>query len=79
MSCVNSSIGIFVLENVVLATKIMVLGGLEPEILATMASGAGHLGKWPPSLLWDKTAMTLYPKIFIRACLNRVPNVMLVS
>ncbi len=42
MPCVNSSIGFLVLENVVLATKIMVLGGLEPEILAIIVSGVGH-------------------------------------
>ena len=37
----------------------MILGGLEPEILAILASGVGHFGKWPPSLLWDKAAMAL--------------------
>ncbi len=57
----------------------MVLGGLEPEIWAIIVSGVGHFGKWPPSLLWVKTAMALYPKIFIMACPNYVPNVMLVS
>ncbi len=46
--CVNSSIGFFVLANVVLATTIMVLGGLEPEILVITVSGVGHFGKWPP-------------------------------
>ncbi len=48
----------------------MVLCGLEPEILAIIVSGVGNVGKWPPSLLWVKTAMALYPKIFIRACPN---------
>ncbi len=56
LPCVNSSIGVHVLENVVSATKIMVLGGLEPEILVIIVSGVIHFRKWPPSLLWDKTA-----------------------
>ncbi len=37
--CVNSSIGFLFLANVVLATKIMVICGLEPEILAIIVSG----------------------------------------
>ena len=53
-------------------SPMMVLGGLEPEILAIIVSGVVHFGKWTQSLLRDKTAMALYPKIFTRACPNKL-------
>ena len=53
----------------------MVLDGLEPEILAIIVSGVGHLENGRHPKIYPK----IYPKIFIRACPNCVPNVMLVS
>ena len=39
----------------------------------------GHFGKCLPFLSQDESAMSLYPKIFVKAPPNCVPNFMLVS
>ena len=51
---------------------------LDMETLSAEVTGS-HFVKWPPFLPWDKSAMSIHPKIIPWAYCNCLPNVMLLS